>query len=112
MLCPVYTLYDTYCGVLQHFDFVNMYKHRFGRYLCFVNDSGTFPALFPLFQLFFVGLNQLLAVFHYTLQCVIGFVAHLILPVGYGFDTLHGFSDMLQICPTFFFLVSIIMNYF
>lgn len=47
MLCPVYTLYDTYCGVLQHFDFVNMYKHRFGRYLCFVNDSGTFPALFP-----------------------------------------------------------------
>ena len=105
MLCPVYTLYDTYCGVLQHFDFVNMYKHRFGRYLCFVNDSGTFPALF-------VGLNQLLAVFHYTLQCVIGFVAHLILPVGYGFDTLHGFSDMLQICPTFFFLVSIIINCF
>lgn|GEM_PF-6374962 len=53
MLCPVYTLYDTYCGVLQHFAFVNMYKHRFGRYLCFVNDSGTFPALFPSVPAFF-----------------------------------------------------------
>lgn len=53
MLCPVYTLYDTYFGVLQHFDFVNMYKHRFGRYLCFVNDSGTFPALFPSVPAFF-----------------------------------------------------------
>ena len=68
--------------------------------------QGLFPLFFPLFQLFFVGLNQLLALFHYTRQCVIGFVAHLVLPVGYGF------SDMLQICPTFFFLVSIIMNYF
>lgn len=53
MLCPVYTLYATYCGVLQHFAFVNMYKHRFDRYLCFVNDSGTFPALFPSVPAFF-----------------------------------------------------------
>ena len=50
--------------------------------------------------------------FHYTFQCVVGFVAHLIVRFGNGFDALHGFSDVVQIYPAFFFLFSIIINCF
>lgn len=74
--------------------------------------QGLFTFFFPLCQLFFVGLNQLLTFFHYTFQCVVGFVAYLIVRLGNGFDALHGFSDVVQIYPAFFFLFSIIINCF
>ena len=66
-----------------------------------------FPFLFPLRQLSFVGLNQFLTSLYYPLQRVVGFIAYFVVLVGNDFNTLHGFSQM---CPSFFFLVSIMIH--
>ena len=63
-----------------------------------------FPFLFPLRQLSFVSLNQFLTSLYYPLQRVVGFIAY------FDFNTLHGFSYSIQMCPSFFFLVSIMIH--
>ena len=69
-----------------------------------------FPFLFPLRQLSFVGLNQFLTSLYYPLQRVVGFIAYFVVFVGNDFNTLHGFSYLIQMCPSFFFLVSIMIH--